>query len=85
MALGVPILKHFRVFFFFVLAVFDEILCSPVSSTAKVLHERNDAVLDLMDAPTSIGDRVSFCGKQGWMAVSTLRSTSLFLHERNDA
>ena len=39
-------------------AVFDELLCSPVSSTAKVLHEKNDAVLDLMDAPTSIGDRV---------------------------
>ena len=38
--------------------MFDELLCSPVSSTAKVLHEKNDAVLDLMDAPTSIGDRV---------------------------
>ena len=41
-------------------AVFDELLCSPVSSTAKVLHKKNDAVLDLMDAPTSIGDRVRY-------------------------
>ena len=67
-----------------VVAVFDELLCAPVASTAKVLHEKNDAVLDLMDAPTSIGDRVRHYIDEGFIRIFTFDRFSNTFTKKKD-